>query len=386
MNGAEQIFNEVTVLQAHQVFLNDYELLNEDVLSLEVSWSFNRFFVNGTLSIKDSFSITELDLFNGETTLKIYSKDFYNEIFSKTFMVTNVNVEEYNKRHRALNISFVDTAYFKLLNTYISKGFNDTVPNAVSAYFADVGVDDALAADDVTKEVQGGEVQAFVVPQDRSAYQFFTEDLQRYGVRFWQDRKKVHIKDIQLNTLPEMTDGDYSNNTDNDKYGFKIHDYKVQYNNTVALAAAAPISVNYTFDPATKSMNTDTLNFEDIFDTIKLNDKPMAEMALQQTNGQKFDMSEHLSVEAQRIRLEDMFSENQSLEIVVPGNYKYNKVGQIVNVDLKGNPTINETSLEGDVLHSGKYYVKEMTDRYFGDKLIQKLKLTRVDSQKPRKR
>jgi hypothetical protein len=41
-------------------------------------------------------------------------------------------------------------------------------------------------------------------------------------------------------------------------------------------------------------------------------------------------------------------------------------------------------ALEGDRFHSGTYFVSKMTDRYIGNKLIQKLVLNRIDLQKPR--
>lgn len=392
MSDPQKIFTEITILKAFTIWINDVEVFQEDVLSLELKYSFDKFMISGTLSIKDSFGIAELDLFNGQTEIKIFARDFFDEVFERKFVVTSVSQQDYNERFKAYTFSLVDRIYFAMVNAYVSTGFNDIPSNALSKFFEQLNIDDIVDDEKLTKDFDViGTPEPFCVPQDRSSYEFFTQQMRRVGYRWWQTRDSLHAKKVDINQLPESTDdnGDpivYSNNTDNDKYAFKIHDFDISYNNILNMNMAYPISSNMKFDPTSRSMNSDTLNLEDVYPTMKLNDKAVdpADLKLVHTVGKKITMQEISSTDKQKLDIEDVYMENSVLNIVVPGNFKYNFPGQIVEVEFKGNPIVQKASLEGDTFHGGKYFLKEVTDRYFGDKLIQKLKLVRADFMQPR--
>lgn len=390
MSDSQKIFNEITILKAFTIWINDTELFPEDVLSLEIKWSFDQFYVSGSLIIKDSFGLSDLGMFNGTTEIKIYAKDFYDEPFDRKFTVINVSQQDYNERFKAYTLSFVDRIYFKMVNAYISTGFNDIPSNALDKFFTQLDIDTIIEDEKLSKDFgTDGEPEPFCVPQDRSSYEFFTQQMRRVGYRWWQDRNTIHAKKIDINQMPVATAKEpivYSNNTDNDKYGFKIHDFDITYNNILNMNMAYPISSNMKFDPTSRSMNSTTLNLDDVYPTMKLNDMAVdpSELTLIHTTGQKVTTQEIMSTDQQKLEIEDVYMENSILNIVVPGNFKYNFPGQIVEVEFKGNPMIQKSSLEGDTFHSGKYFLKDVSDRYFGDKLIQKLKLVRADFMKPR--
>jgi hypothetical protein len=77
---------------------------------------------------------------------------------------------------------------------------------------------------------------------------------------------------------------------------------------------------------------------------------------------------------------------NQQMYIAVKGTFKYSNIGTVVTTKMKGSVTGNDTNLEGDRLTSGRYFVLGVSDRYLGDKLIQRLHLGRLDAQKVREK
>lgn len=390
MSTSEKIFTNVTILQSYKLWLNDIQLIDDDVISLEIKWGFNDFKVSGSLVLKDPFEISELDIFNGNTTLKIVSSDFYGESFSKTFVITNIAVEEVNERFKMYSFSFVDRIYFNLLNTYVSKSFTDTLPNAINSYFTYTDISTVITDESLIKDFDTGSVSSFVVPQDRNAFEFFNEQLKREGFRWWQDKYGIHIKKVDINSFDEVQDEDgnpikYTNATTNALYGFKIHDFTLSYNNIILSNTLKPIEKNFKYDISTKNVDTSTTNLNDIYSTLKLNTSVLnTDFSLQHTVGEKYTYQEFLSTDNQKVDIEDIYNNNNLLEIVVPGNYKHNKPGEIINVQFKGSSIVSKIALEGNTFHSGKYFVNAVSDRYFGNKMIQKLSLSRIDFQKSR--
>jgi hypothetical protein len=389
----ENIFTETTVLSLYTVYINDQELLDEDVLSFEIMFDFRKSFIEGTLIIKDSFGIAELDIFDGKTTVKIKATDVYGEIFTRIFRITNVSNDEYSGRFKSYVLTVVDELFYKLATTYLSKSFSTDPVTALNEYLTELKLDTYLTDNNITKSFEAiTEQYNFIVPQDRSIHEFFLYELKNNGYRFWQDRNSINIKNVTFkdlkyiqveNELNILTNVLYSNNTDNGLYGFKIHDFKMNYNNILNSNIEQPVIQHQVFDIAKKSIDTTTKNLSDVYTDMKLNNKDMS--SLQHTTGARYDVDVGVYIGKQKLNVENIYFNNNKLEIVVPGNFKYNNVGMLVDVILKGNPTMQVQGIEGDTFHSGKYFVSKMSDRFIGDKLIQKLVLNRIDFQEPRK-
>jgi hypothetical protein len=387
----EKIFNEATILQSYVLEINDYQLFSEDILSLELLFAFNKPFIEGSLSIKDSLGISNLNLWDGNTKVKIYAVDIYGEKFSRVFRITGISNDEYLDRFKKYNINLVDELYYTLANTYLSKSFTEDPVSAFKKYMTELSLDTYLTDNKMTGEYDSADSYSFVVPQDRSIYDFFSYEFKNNGLRFWQSRKSLNVKNITIADLeyvqyedPDagLTNARYSNNSDNDVYGFKIHDFKLKYNEIIKSNVEKPVILHQTYDITKKAIDSTTNNLSDIYSGISLNDKDMS--TLQHTTGARYEVDADVFIDKQKLELEDIFMRNNSLEIVVPGNFKYNAVGYLAEVNLKGNPLMQSQSIEGDVFHSGKYIITKITDRYVGDKLIQKMVLNRVDFQEPR--
>jgi hypothetical protein len=383
----EKIFTETTILKSYTIKINEYELLDEDILSFELMFNFDQPFIEGILIIKDSFGIAELDIFDGNTTIELYSNDFFDETFTRKFRITSVSNDEPDDKFKVYTLRIVDELYYKLSNTYLSKGFNTDVITAFSEYLTELKLDDHITDNNMTKDFDTSTNKySFVVPQDRSVLDFFMYEFNNNGYRIWQDRNSISVKDVKFKDLDYIQSNgekvNYTNNTANPNYAFKIHDFTIKYNNILASNLSSPVAEHQFFDVNTKLVDDETKNLTDIYDDIKLNDKDYSE--LQHTTGAKFKVDVDVFLGKQRILLEDAYFHNNTLEIVVPGNFKYNNIGKLANVQFKGNAMMTTQALEGDRFHSGTYFVSKMTDRYIGNKLIQKLVLNRIDLQKPR--
>lgn len=390
-----KIFTTTSILNAYSVYINDLEFVSEDILSLELRFSFNKPFVEGTLSFKDTYGIADTGLFDGTTTIKIYASDVYNERFSRTFRIVSVQNDEYNERFKSYTVQLIDEIYYKLVNTYISKSFTGNPIDAFKAYMKELELDTYLEDNIMTATYDSfdGDNYSFVVPQDRSILEFFLYEFEKQGIRFWQSRKNINVKYVNFSELESiqiknpdsnaLEDIRYTNDTDNTLYGFKIHDFTVSYNQILSSNLELPAKTHYAYNPLTKSMDTTTTNLSDAYNSIKLNDMDMS--GLQQTTGKRFDTDADVFLGEQQLNIENVYIKNNIVDIVVPGNFKYNIVGNLADVRLKGNLIMKSSNLEGDVFHSGKYVIVGVSDRYAGDKLVQKLSLRRLDFQKVRK-
>jgi len=332
--------------------------------------------INGNVVISDNVQLSDLEIWNGETTLTVYAMDIHDKIFERKFRIIDVNPEQNEERFRFYKLKFVDMFYYNMVNTYISKSFEDTKSNALMSYIEHTGTKEILESNNVEIDFDDTEDKnTFAVPANIDVLNFFISEFKKKGFRLYQTRYSVKLKKDDFNSFEEQEEF-FSNNTDNDMYGWKIHDFSMKYNAILERNLSKPIEKNVKFDFNKKEDYT-TQNLIDVYSTIELNETPMD--TLQHTTGQKLTTQAEIDPIVHKFELEEIYGSNTILEIVVPGNFKINDIGKIVSVDLKGNPMIKQTSLEGDTFHSGKYLVTALSDRFVGDKLVQKLSLHRVD-------
>ena len=172
----------------------------------------------------------------------------------------------------------------------------------------------------------------------------------------------------------------YTNNTSNNDYVFKIQDYTQEYNNVLKHNIEKPIVEHMAYDISKKVIDRTSKNLEDVYEDIKLNDHDLT--SLQHTNGMRYETDYGVLEEKQSLELFDVFVKNDKLEVVVSGNYKYNKIAHLVKVQLKMNPYMEKYVGEGDKFHSGTYFVYGIKDKYIGDKMLSKITLYRMDQTK----
>lgn len=384
----EKIFTETTILQRFSVKINDQEILNEDVLSLEIMFDYSKPFIQGTMVIKDSYGISDLGIFDGNTRINVYCSDYYGEKFSRVFRVAGLANDEYNDRFKKYTFNLVDELYYALANTYISKSYTGNPVSAFGEFLTELQLDTYMSENNITTDIDDytGDDYSFVIPQNVSALDFFSDEFKRLGLRFWQSRKTLHIKNVVIKDLDHVQvngeNAKFSNNTDNDKYGFKIHDFRMKIGNLLSANLVKPIVQHQAFNINTKTIDTTTNNLEDVYSDMTLNNLDMS--GVQHTSGQRYDVDAGVFSGKQKLELEDTYLGYNILEVVVPGNVGFTDVCKKAEVVLKGNPLVNTSAIEGDVVFGGDYFISKVSDRYIGDKMIQKLVLNRIDSREPR--
>lgn len=390
MIDSSRMFGPHTKLQTVKVYINDVQLSEEDVVSYEIEYEFDKPYVKGLLSFKDSYDYSKQAKFSDKSIVKIYAVDFFGEAYIRTFVITAISHEEFNNRFKKYNIEFIDEIYYSLKNTYLSKGFRKDSIAAFKEYLDELETVDGtpvsqyLSDKNINLEVSESiEKNPFVVPQDRSILDFFQYKFRREGLRFYQNKNTVFVTGVQPNSVDTIqVNGEnvlYSDSTANDTYAFKIYDFVNTYNKNLELNEKKPIQKHMKYDITKKNIDETTVNLEDTYDTLNMNSRDMS--TLQHTYGEKYIFEEDIFEEKQMLEVQDTYLKNNKFEIVVPGNFKYNDIGKLVEVRLKGNVMYSETDLTGDVFHSGLYFVNKITDKVIGDKMIQKLSLLRVDFQ-----
>jgi len=391
----DRIFTDTSLLKSYNVRIDDKDMFEEDVISLDINYDFNKFAISGEMNIKDSFGLEHFDMLYGKSKITIYGMDLHKGTFLRTFVITNTVVDTFNERFKMLRITFVDELYFKLSNTYMSKSFKNTdMISALEEYFEELEMDgyfninDYFSVNKIEKFIDSIDVKEdFAVPHNVSLLDFFVKYFNYYGLRFFQTRSGVHVQKIKFNQLEhDQLNGDdvlYTNDTDNGMYAFYIFDHVMNYNNIINENLERPNILNNTYDLENKINLEDTKNLDDVYDDMKLTNYDMKDLV--KTTGEKYEVTEVLSLENQQIEIENVYFYNNNMEIVVPGNYEFNDICKLIKVKMQGNVLVDESALEGDTFHSGDFFVSAITDKYVGNRMIQKLTINKLDLPKIRK-
>lgn len=370
-----KIFNNATILKKFTINVGGIELSKEDIINLSIEYSLFNSFVKGSLSFKDSFQLSDLNIWNTSTLIEIYAVDLFDNVFERRFICTNVSNDNYNERFKQYSISFMDELSFNLMNTYISKGFTENMITSFQQCIEKLIDHDVIEQWPITFNSDTVSTKTtFCIPGNMSLYDFYLYQFRKENIRFYYKRNNVFVEKIDFSSL-ETNEDLYTNNTDNDSYAYKIHDFSVSYNNTIDANNIRPEEENIKFD-INKIENTISTNLNDVKNNVSFNN---ISFDIIKTNGKKLSYQEITDISSSTYDLEELLLHNNTLQIVVPGNFLSNDIGRKVNVVLKGNPMITSTSLEGDTFHSGVYLITNIKEAYLGDKMIQRLTLSRYD-------
>lgn len=387
----EKIFHQNTVLKHLSIKIDGFEIMTDEIVSLELKSDFFNFGFTGSIKIKDSFDLNNGGklLFTGKNKIVISMQDFLKDKVIRTYRITQMNAIQAGERFKVFDIQFMDEISFILKNAYIGKSFTDTPVNAFKKYLTHLGIDDIIKTDKMSYDIiDTSTKQSFTVTANQSVYDFFSTIFRQDNIRMWQDRTALRIKEmvpaeVQPLKDPNGEDLTYTNNTMNNEYLFKIHDMHEDSNPSLETNAIKPVEKTFRFD-GTKTIIDKTVNLTDAAKSMAMN--TMDTTGLQQTIGERYGTQANFETGSQNFDVLETYMRNNNLSIVVPGSLKYSNVGTSAKVLLKGNNMYNATQLEGDTLSSGKYFIASVGDRIIGDKLIHKLVLCRLDAQTPRKK
>lgn len=388
--GVEKILNGSTILKFLSVKIGDVEIPQDEIIALEIKQDFYDFGIFGTLKIKDSFDLTNNGLieFDGTNTITISTIDFLEHRSVRTYRIIANKVNPDTERFKILDFSFEDEITFILKNTYLSKGFTAKPVDALKEYFTHLGIDDIVETDKISYNLADvGTSRNFVVPQNVSVLDHFMYLFKRENIRFWQDRKGIHVNRLVPSEMTPLEDSngvvEYSNKVGNNEYIFKIHDTQEIINHTILTNSLLPKETIYRYNYVKEIVDT-TLNLTDEFENLKLNsNKSFDNSDLQQTNGSKLVTQGYFETGGQTYDLFDVYMNNNLLTIAVPGSLEFSNIGNVAEIVLKGNPLYAKSDMENNEFSSGRYFISRVSDRIIADKMINRLTLIRVDSVKP---
>ena len=380
MNSAA--LTDSSLLKNLTVSIDENDILIEDVLSAEIFWT-NSLKVSGSIIVNDNVDWGNLLPLNGTNKLVFYAADVYDEYYFKTFIITKVTEVKYKGKFKSFEFEFLDVLSYAMMNTYISKSYTDaTISDILEDFWTENSWDDLLDIECVKTFDATTEVKDFkVVPQDRSFYDYIMYELKREGYLLYQTRKEVLLKnkDDLLPAKLETLEFDYTELHPRAEYGFKIHETKNIYNDVYTSNSKAPIIESFYYDFDTKSCPVYVVGLGDVYDDIKINDLDVQE--LQTTNGIRYGTQGYSLGNSLTNFVRDTYMKNNILEIVVPGNNKFNKIFQNCNIILSGNIAHVIGVSQGDIHSSGIFTCVKITDRIISGKMIQKLELIKVDFQ-----
>jgi len=385
----EKILNGTSILKNQKIMLDSMELISDDVLSMSFKQSFFDFGIVGSLKIKDTFDFNNNKLIelNGNNQLVVSLTDFLGNKSKRTYRIIDTIITPIQERFKVYEFLFVDEITFKLSNTYMSKSFNETPVKAFQQYLTELKIDDLVTTDNMKYDiVDTSKKDTFVVPQNESILDFFISRFKLENIRLYQDRYGIHIKEIvpsSLTVLKDKNDKDilYSNNTTNNEYVYKIHDFDEHKNSTAVTNSEKPLSTFFRHS-TDKTVQNKTIDLVSEIDNFKLNTLDATKMQL--TTGTRYETQSTTSTQNQTYELFDAYMNNNSISIAVNSDLLSSNICNVANLDFRGNISSADSSNKGDIMSSGKYFISAVSDRIIGDKLIHKIDVIRLDAKKPR--
>jgi hypothetical protein len=388
----ESILLENTILKFLEIKIDNFVILKDEIASLEVKYNFFDFKIVGKIKFKDSFDMANAGLakISNDNKLTISAMDKGDTKTFRTFRIVNSNVIIANERTKVYDIDFQDEISWILQNTFTTAPITGSPVKALVKYLNSGACADVLVSDKIKIDYTDTAMKrTLTAPQNQNILEFLTYALRKDNIRLYQDRTTIYIKEVKPAEYSTVindetgTDLVFSNDVQDNLYLFKIHDFMDLKNNTEKVNKLSPvIKVNSSTSP--KGQSTVTISLTDFFKDLQLNDMELG--SIQFTTGEKLETSEELAVGWQKAKLFETFMLNQQMFIAVKGTYKYSNIGTIISTKMKGSVASNEGTLEGDRLTSGNYFVFGVSDRYLGDKMIQRLHLGRLDAQKVREK
>lgn len=384
------LITPTTTCTSFKLQVNDIDIPIDDVITVEFKNSFFEFGLNGIITIKDSFSLinSELITFDGSTTITLTINDFFRDYKKWIFTVVDMKIDKTNPRVNNIIFIVTDVLNYKLTNTYISKSFNTNIVSAFAQIFDQYKYNEILSQIKLITEFNANNVKSehFTISSNINLYDFFKSQFRLNNVRIFQDNYKLYVKQFKLSDIksnfpikkPNGNELNYTNMVCNNDYAFKIHDYLKLNMSKSNMIDFSPLQEVIRFN--NKTIDRQTVNLTDFYNDLLLNNNDTFRN-LQDTAGKRSSVRVD-SVDAQKYDLFNTFIQNEGLQIVVPGNIKYNNVGYIVKVKLSDKSSYKSQQLSGDITGSGLFLVTEIRYKFFKDIFIQRMTLNRFDSPK----
>jgi hypothetical protein len=382
----ESALTQSSNLQFLSIKINDTKLTDEDIVTAELTWNSDVLEVNGSLIIKDNLDLMNLLQLSGKTYVTIYGVDLFDDFWERKFIITDIVESRIKEKFKTYNFILQDEISFELMNTYVSKSYaGKKLSEIFQDYWNNFKYTESFITPFVNTKLKvtfndTEKIHEFItVPQDRSFYDFMTQELYKEGYTLFQYRNEIVLqkKAELVPSLLETLEYDLTQIHPRAEYMFRIHDLNINLNSIKKENELAPVSKLHYFNFDTKEILDHNIILKDIYSYSKLNN--FDNIGNQITTGTKYYTQQESTDKRMISDVSNAYSDNSILDVVVSGNFKYNKFYQNYNVVLIGNLEHKVGQLEGDVVMNGLYTCNKVIDRYMSQKMIQKLSLSRID-------
>lgn len=371
-----KIFHDYSNLSFLKVTVDEYELLVGDVMSVQIDQSLKVGGLVGVIEFKDTFDIfnnNETTL-NNENVVTVSFRDFSGDASIRTYRITNITHRKYDERFRIVRLSLLDEITFILSNTYTDFYYNGDcatgAKNLIESLVSDVISSNRLSISSVGNTESAS--STLLCNSTRSVLDSLMIKLSTYNLRIFQSRDSILIKEIVPSALTPF-ENVFTDKTHNNKYIYKIFDREQSTVNNID----APKTINYRVDG--KTINTDTKNLEDVASDLTINSNANPTTNLQSSTSKKIVQTTHAQG-IQKMKLFDKFMATNRMQIAVVGTILGGKIDSVISCLFNGVVGFSDITIEGDSMNSGNYYVSGVSDLFIGQKYIQRLTVSRVET------
>jgi len=381
MSADLKIFHDFTNLSFLEVKVDEYPILNGDLMTLQIDQSFNVGGVVAKLEFKDTFDIfnNSVTTINNDNTVSISFKDFSEKSYVRTFKIKDISHRKYNERFRIVSLTLIDAITMKLSQTHIDKYIKGDTAQAIKALITEVcGTE--ISKDLMSIDAIGNEESAtgnMLCNSSQNCLEFIRSKLSKYNLRMFQTRNKIYIKELKPSTLTSF-EYKFTDKVMNNKYIYKIHDREQFTSNNIG----TPKTTNYRITG--KSVNTNTKNFEDVKGDLILNTNNSVDTSKLQGQSGKMITQAASTEGQQKMKLFDSYMNSNRMQLAVCGTVESGNIDTVIDVEFSGLVGFSDLTTEGDTMNSGKYYIVGVSDLIIGMKYIQRLTLSRAENLQPR--
>ena len=375
LNFDENLANPLNSLKVLSIFIDEEEIFKEDIVTYQIDFK-GTLEITSKITIKDTFDLTNNSLIYHGSTIRIYAKDQFDDVFDMYFIITNVQKELYNNKYYTLTFEMKDEISYSLENTYLSKGFKDVkLADILKEYLDFLSLDYELEFDE-------SEELSVVVPSDRNFIDSFNYLCKINNFKFYQTSSKLMLKskdNLLPSNLEKIVDV-FTNRTKNKYYMYYIGDISAKINNYRSFTDVPDTNFIY-YNSDTKEVVSNLVKTDDYLAEVSLSDFDMSEQI--KTNGTKIKTLNFYNEDYIKHMYCDSLINNNTIEIVVPGRYSEIDLFKKITLVLSGSIFTEESILDGEKFLSGDYVITEMYDRIVADKFFKKLVLKRLDFKDP---
>lgn len=375
-----KIFHEFANLSFLNVSIDDMEIIQGDMITLQIDQSFKTGGLIGKLEFKDTYDIfnNSAITLNNNNIVKISFKDFSLDSSVRTYRITNISHRKYNERFRLVSLTLVDEITYILSTSYIDQFYSGDCSIGIKNLIEEL-CSGVISSNKLKLNVVGNSESTkseMLCNSSMNVLDFIMQKLSKYNLRFFQTRGEIFIKELILNKIIPL-ENNYTDKTMNNKYLYKIHDRE----QLTVCNIGTPKTLNYRIDG--KNIVTNTPNFDDMSSEMIIN-KPIIDQTYIQGKSVKMLFQASFTDGQQKIKIFDNFINTNTMQIVVTGTINGGNIGTVIKCTFNGIIGFTDITTEGDSMNSGNYFVTGVSDLFIGMKYIQKINIARCENIQPR--